>query len=173
MSRMHIAMSTYTCGKQSRSMCWSYAIFSTCHVSFAQPCVFAMWSQHKDVRNCPSLPLAGRPAPLQYRWYAVCTASFSSCICSPGVLKYKRQSEQLLEQSGIPWTIFRPGRLTDGPYTSYDLNTLLQATSGNRQDVQLTAKDELNGQASRVVLAGVLLHLLSILLQTGTSCITN
>ena len=116
---------------------------------------------------------AGRPAPLQYRWYAVCTASFSNCICLSGVLKYKRQSEQLLEQSGIPWTIFRPGRLTDGPYTSYDLNTLLQATSGNRQDVQLTAKDELNGQASRVVLAGVLLHLLSILLQTGTSCIPN
>ena len=70
------------------------------------------------------------------------------------MLKYKRQSEQLLQQSGLPWTICRPGRLTDGPYTSYDLNTLLQATSGSRQDVQLSAKDDLNGQASRIVLAG-------------------
>ena len=50
-----------------------------------------------------------------------------------GVLKYKRQAEELLEQSGLPWTIIRPSRLTDGPYTSYDLNTLLKATSGTRQ----------------------------------------
>ncbi len=50
-----------------------------------------------------------------------------------GVLKYKRQAEELLESSGLPWTIIRPSRLTDGPYTSYDLNTLLKATSGTRQ----------------------------------------
>lgn len=31
--------------------------------------------------------------------------------------------------------IFRPGRLTDGPYTSYDLNTLLKATAGQRRAV--------------------------------------
>lgn len=36
-----------------------------------------------------------------------------------GVLKYKRMSEQALEASGLPYTIFRPNRLTDGPYTSY------------------------------------------------------
>jgi len=30
---------------------------------------------------------------------------------------------------------FRPGRLTDGPYTSYDLNTLLKATAGQRRAV--------------------------------------
>lgn len=29
----------------------------------------------------------------------------------------------------------RAGRLTDGPYTSYDLNTLLQATAGERRAV--------------------------------------
>ncbi len=29
----------------------------------------------------------------------------------------------------------RPGRLTDGPYTSYDLNTLLKATAGKRRAV--------------------------------------
>lgn len=32
---------------------------------------------------------------------------------------------------------FRPGRLTDGPYTSYDLNTLLKATAGKRRAVLL------------------------------------
>jgi hypothetical protein len=43
-----------------------------------------------------------------------------------GVLKFKRDSEMALEASGLPYTILRPSRLTDGPYTSYDLNTLLQ-----------------------------------------------
>jgi hypothetical protein len=31
--------------------------------------------------------------------------------------------------------VFRPARLTDGPYTSYDLNTLLKATAGKRRAV--------------------------------------
>ncbi|KAL3162977.1 hypothetical protein ABBQ32_009409 [Trebouxia sp. C0010 RCD-2024] len=75
-----------------------------------------------------------------------------------GVLKYKRQSEELLMQSGLPYTILRPGRLTDGPYTSYDLNTLLQATAGNRQDIQVAAGDELNGETSRIALAEALLQ---------------
>ena len=35
-----------------------------------------------------------------------------------GVLKYKRMGEQVLEASGLPYTIIRPNRLTDGPYTS-------------------------------------------------------
>lgn len=42
------------------------------------------------------------------------------------MLKFKRDSEMALEASGLPFTILRPSRLTDGPYTSYDLNTLLQ-----------------------------------------------
>lgn len=47
--------------------------------------------------------------------------------CPPtGVLKFKHESELALMASGLPFTIFRPSRLTDGPYTSYDLNTLLQ-----------------------------------------------
>ena len=29
-----------------------------------------------------------------------------------GVLKYKRMSEQILQESGLPWTILRPTRLT-------------------------------------------------------------
>ncbi|KAG2442594.1 hypothetical protein HXX76_002679 [Chlamydomonas incerta] len=70
-----------------------------------------------------------------------------------GVLKYKRDSERHLEASGLPYTIIRPGRLTDGPYTSYDLNTLLQATAGTRQDVQLSARDDQRGEASRIAVA--------------------
>lgn len=70
-----------------------------------------------------------------------------------GVLTFKRESEMALEASGLPWTILRPSRLTDGPYTSYDLNTLLKATSGNRQDVVLAPRDSLRGQASRIVVA--------------------
>lgn len=31
-----------------------------------------------------------------------------------GVLRYKRASEQELERSGLPYTILRPNRLTDG-----------------------------------------------------------
>lgn len=57
-------------------------------------------------------------------------------------------------QSGLAYTILRPGRLTDGPYTSYDLNTLLKATAGNKQDIQIATKDELNGETSRIALAG-------------------
>lgn len=70
-----------------------------------------------------------------------------------GVLKYKKMGEEVLRASGIPFTIIRPGRLTDGPYTSYDLNTLLQATSGSRQDVELSATDSLAGEASRIATA--------------------
>ena len=45
-----------------------------------------------------------------------------------GVLKFKAMGEQAVVDSGIPYTILRPGRLTDGPYTSYDVNTVLRAT---------------------------------------------
>ncbi|GLI69068.1 hypothetical protein VaNZ11_013612, partial [Volvox africanus] len=70
-----------------------------------------------------------------------------------GVLKYKRDSELHLQSSGLSYTIIRPGRLTDGPYTSFDLNTLLQATAGARQDVQLSARDDQRGEASRIAVA--------------------
>jgi len=95
------------------------------------------------------------------------------CQTAAGVLKFKRQSEELLMQSGLAYTILRPGRLTDGPYTSYDLNTLLKATAGNKQDVQIAAKDELNGETSRIALAGMLacickplsMHIFPVLLE--------
>lgn len=64
----------------------------------------------------------------------------------------------LLQQSGLPWTILRPSRLTDGPYTSFDLNTLLQATAGARQDVQISMQDDQLGEASRIAVAGVTDH---------------
>ncbi|EFJ52122.1 hypothetical protein VOLCADRAFT_56279, partial [Volvox carteri f. nagariensis] len=70
-----------------------------------------------------------------------------------GVLKYKRDSELHLLSSGLPYTVIRPGRLTDGPYTSFDLNTLLQATAGSRQDVQLSPRDDQRGEASRIAVA--------------------
>ncbi|CAA6654110.1 unnamed protein product [Spirodela intermedia] len=47
-----------------------------------------------------------------------------------GVLKFKKMGEDFVRSSGLPFTIIRAGRLTDGPYTSYDLNTLLKATAG-------------------------------------------
>jgi uncharacterized protein YbjT (DUF2867 family) len=46
------------------------------------------------------------------------------------VLKFKHDSELALMASGLPYTLLRPSRLTDGPYTSYDLNTLLQVGVG-------------------------------------------
>ncbi len=37
-----------------------------------------------------------------------------------------------------------------GPYTSYDINTLLRNTSGSRQDITLSPKDDLMGETSRI-----------------------
>ena len=72
-----------------------------------------------------------------------------------GVLKHKRRGEEYLEQSTLPYTILRPGRLTDGPYTSYDLNTLLRATSGTKRAVQIGGGDDvlLPEATSRLVVA--------------------
>lgn len=56
--------------------------------------------------------------------------------------------------SGVPYTIFRPCRLTDGPYTSFDLNTVLKATRGSRREVHLSLEDTLSGEASRITVAG-------------------
>ncbi|MDJ0651352.1 MAG: NAD(P)H-binding protein, partial [Xenococcaceae cyanobacterium MO_188.B19] len=39
-----------------------------------------------------------------------------------GVLDAKLKGEKAIEDSGLPYTIIRPARLIDGPYTSYDLN---------------------------------------------------
>ena len=71
-----------------------------------------------------------------------------------GVLKYKRMGEEALIASGLPRTILRPGRLTDGPYTSYDVNTVLRATSGSRRSAVLERGDDLlPEETSRIVVA--------------------
>jgi uncharacterized protein YbjT (DUF2867 family) len=70
-----------------------------------------------------------------------------------GVLDAKEKGEQAIISSGIPYTIIRPGRLIDGPYTSYDLNTLLKAKTGGKQGVIVENGDQLAGDASRIDVA--------------------
>lgn len=70
-----------------------------------------------------------------------------------GVLTAKAAGEAALKGSGLPWTVLRPGRLTDGPYTSYDLNTLLRATADAARGVVAAADDVLDGQTSRIAVA--------------------
>ncbi|XP_061359113.1 uncharacterized protein At2g37660, chloroplastic [Gastrolobium bilobum] len=79
-----------------------------------------------------------------------------------GVLKYKKMGEDFLRSSGLPFTIIRPGRLTDGPYTSYDLNTLLKATAGQRRAVLVGQGDKLVGEASRIVVAEACIQALDL-----------
>ncbi|OIW18857.1 hypothetical protein TanjilG_25300 [Lupinus angustifolius] len=79
-----------------------------------------------------------------------------------GVLKYKKMGEDFLRSSGFPFTIIRPGRLTDGPYTSYDLNTLLRATAGQRRAVLIGQGDKLVGEASRIVVAEACIQALDL-----------
>lgn len=71
-----------------------------------------------------------------------------------GVLDAKARGEAALKASGLPYTIVRPARLIDGPYTSYDLNTLLKATTEGKQGVKLGTGDQLNGETSRIDVAG-------------------
>ncbi|KAI7739440.1 hypothetical protein M8C21_003937 [Ambrosia artemisiifolia] len=79
-----------------------------------------------------------------------------------GVLKYKKMGEDFVINSGLPYTIIRPGRLTDGPYTSYDLNTLLKATAGERRAVLIGQGDKLVGEVSRLVVAEACIQALNI-----------
>ncbi|KAK9157381.1 hypothetical protein Scep_003955 [Stephania cephalantha] len=79
-----------------------------------------------------------------------------------GVLKFKKMGEDFVRNSGIPFTIIRAGRLTDGPYTSYDLNTLLKATAGQRRAVLIGQGDKLVGEVSRLVVAEACLQALDI-----------
>lgn len=78
-----------------------------------------------------------------------------------GVLDAKQQGEAAIVRSGLPYTIIRPGRLIDGPYTSYDLNTLLQAKTHGKQGIVLAPGDSLNGQTSRIDVAAACVACLS------------
>uniref|UniRef100_A0A803R2T7 Uncharacterized protein n=2 Tax=Cannabis sativa TaxID=3483 RepID=A0A803R2T7_CANSA len=79
-----------------------------------------------------------------------------------GVLKYKKMGEDFLLNSGLPCTIIRAGRLTDGPYTSYDLNTLLKATAGQRRAVLIGQGDKLVGEVSRLIVAEACIQALTL-----------
>ncbi|MBD2295805.1 SDR family oxidoreductase [Anabaena sphaerica FACHB-251] len=70
-----------------------------------------------------------------------------------GVLDAKQQGEEAIINSGIPYTIIRPGRLIDGPFTSYDLNTLLKAKTEGKLGVVLGKGDKLSGDTSRIDVA--------------------
>lgn len=70
-----------------------------------------------------------------------------------GILDAKQKGEEAIICSGLPYTIIRPGRLIDGPYTSYDLNTLLKAKTGGTLGVIVGTGDTLVGQTSRIDVA--------------------
>ncbi|MGF1589013.1 MAG: SDR family oxidoreductase [Pleurocapsa sp.] len=70
-----------------------------------------------------------------------------------GVLDAKLMGEQAITTSGLPYTIIRPARLIDGPYTSYDLNTLLRAKTDGKKAVKIESGDRLNGETSRIDVA--------------------
>ena len=70
-----------------------------------------------------------------------------------GVLDAKKQGEDTLIKSGIPYTIIRASRLIDGPFTSSDLNSLLQATTAGKKGVVIDTGERISGQTSRIDLA--------------------
>ena len=79
-----------------------------------------------------------------------------------GVLDAKRRGENAILRSGLPYTIIRPGQLTDGPYTSYDFNSLVKASTAGRLGVVVKTGDTLNGQTSRIDVAAACVACLSI-----------
>ncbi len=70
-----------------------------------------------------------------------------------GVLDAKQKGEETIIRSGLPYSIIRPARLIDGPYTSYDLNTLLKAKTGGKLAVVVGTGDTLSGETSRIDVA--------------------
>jgi len=78
-----------------------------------------------------------------------------------GVLDAKQKGEEAIIRSGLPYTIIRPGRLIDGPFTSYDLNTLLKAKTGGKLDVVVGTGDTLLGDTSRIDVASACVECLS------------
>ncbi|HAA29986.1 MAG TPA: NAD(P)-dependent oxidoreductase [Cyanobacteria bacterium UBA8553] len=84
-----------------------------------------------------------------------------SILNSFGVLDAKQKGEEAIIRSGLPYTIIRPGRLIDGPYTSYDLNTLLKAKTGGKLGVVVGTGDTLVGDTSRIDVASACVECLS------------
>jgi len=79
-----------------------------------------------------------------------------------GVLDAKGKGETTLLRSGLPYTIIRPGQLTDGPYTSRDFNTLIQASTDSKLGVIVETGENVNGQSSRIDIAAACVECLSI-----------
>lgn len=84
-----------------------------------------------------------------------------SLLNSFGVLDAKQKGEQAIASKGFPYTIVRPGRLIDGPYTSYDLNTLLKAKTNGKQGIAIATGDTLTGQTSRIDVAAACVECLN------------
>ena len=79
-----------------------------------------------------------------------------------GVLDAKGKGETALVRSGLPYTIIRPGQLTDGPYMSRDFNTLIQASTDSKLGVVVETGESLNGQSSRIDVAAACVACLEI-----------
>lgn len=79
-----------------------------------------------------------------------------------GVLDAKGKGENAILRSGLPYTIIRPGQLTDGPYTSRDFNSLVQASTEGKVGVVMATGDTLNGQTSRIDVAAACVACLEI-----------
>jgi uncharacterized protein YbjT (DUF2867 family) len=79
-----------------------------------------------------------------------------------GVLDAKGKGEASILRRGLPYTIIRPGQLTDGPYTSRDFNSLVQASTEGKLGVVVATGDTLNGQTSRIDVAAACVACLSL-----------
>lgn len=85
-----------------------------------------------------------------------------SILNAYGVLDAKGKGETAILRSGLPYTIIRPGQLTDGPYTSRDFNSLVQASTDSKLGVVVATGDTLNGQTSRIDVAAACVACLEI-----------
>ncbi|MEO0769435.1 MAG: SDR family oxidoreductase [Cyanobacteria bacterium J06649_4] len=79
-----------------------------------------------------------------------------------GVLDAKGKGETAILRSGLPYTIIRPGQLTDGPYTSRDFNSLIKASTEGKVGIVVDTGDTLNGQTSRIDVAAACVACLTI-----------
>ncbi|MEL6605534.1 MAG: SDR family oxidoreductase [Cyanobacteria bacterium J06614_10] len=85
-----------------------------------------------------------------------------SILNAYGVLDAKGKGETAILRSGLPYTIIRPGQLTDGPYTSRDFNSLVKASTEGKLGVTIATGDTLNGQTSRLDVAAACVACLDI-----------
>eukprot|EP00892_Ulva_mutabilis_P000002 jgi/Ulvmu1/10001/UM059_0050.1 len=105
--------------------------------------------------------------PSSLKHVSLCTSvgvtradSFPFCIINTfGVMTYKRAGEELVIGSGIPYTVVRPGILSEGPFTGKGINDrLLRATTGTLKGVNLSNNDDISGKAARSTVAELLVQ---------------